>query len=55
MNESSYLSGNFLIAMPALQDPNFNRTVTFICEHNEQGAFGIVINRQVDANVGQIQ
>ena len=54
MNESSYLSGSFLIAMPNLQDPNFSRTVTFVCEHNAQAAFGIVINRQVDANVGEI-
>jgi len=54
MNEQSYLSGHFLIAMPNLQDPNFNRTVTFICEHNANGAFGVVINRQVDADVGEI-
>jgi len=54
MSESSNLSGHFLIAMPDLQDPNFNRTVTFICEHNENGAFGIIINRQVDASVGEV-
>ena len=34
MNISADLTNNFLIAMPALQDKNFFRTVTYICEHN---------------------
>lgn len=54
MSESSYLSGNFLIAMPNLQDPNFLRTVTFICEHNAEGAFGIIINRPLEATIGEV-
>ncbi len=37
--------GQFLIAMPELADPNFSRTVTLICEHTPEGAFGLVINR----------
>ncbi len=40
--------------MPNLQDPNFLRTVTYICEHNEKGAFGVVINRELDASVAEI-
>ena len=39
------LKGQFLIAMPGLMDPNFNQTVTCICEHTEEGAIGIVLNR----------
>jgi putative transcriptional regulator len=39
------LKGHFLMAMPGLRDPNFSQTVSIICEHNEGGAFGIVINR----------
>ncbi len=39
---------HFLIAMPAMVDPNFAHTLTYICEHNEQGALGIVINRPLD-------
>jgi putative transcriptional regulator len=39
------LKGHFLVAMPGLADPNFSQTVTCVCEHNEQGAMGIVINR----------
>lgn len=37
--------GQFLIAMPSLADPNFFQTVTFICEHSDEGAMGIIINR----------
>lgn len=39
------LTGHFLIAMPGLPDPNFSETVTYICVHNEDGAFGLIINR----------
>jgi putative transcriptional regulator len=39
------LKGHFLVAMPGLVDPNFSQTVTCICEHNDQGAMGIVVNR----------
>jgi putative transcriptional regulator len=43
--ESSCLAGHFLIAMPAMADPNFKGTVTYLCEHNEDGALGVVVNR----------
>lgn len=39
------LSGMFLIAVPSLKDPNFERTVVLICDHTHEGAFGLVINR----------
>lgn len=42
------LTNHFLIAMPAMADPYFAKTLTFICEHNEQGALGVVINRPID-------
>ncbi len=42
------LTHHFLIAMPAMADPNFARSLTYICEHNQQGALGIVINRPLD-------
>ena len=44
-NDFDSLRGHFLVAMPALADPNFSQTVTCICEHNWEGAVGIVINR----------
>ncbi len=46
--ESSCLAGHFLIAMPAMVDPNFKGTVTYLCEHNERGALGVVVNRPTD-------
>lgn len=38
---------HFLIAMPGLPDPHFQRTVTYICEHHENGAMGLIINQPV--------
>lgn len=54
MADPSFLTGHLLIAMPAMQDPNFSRTVTYLCEHSEQGALGIVINRPLDMELGAI-
>ena len=48
------LTNQFLIAMPTLADPNFHRTVTYLCAHNEDGAMGIVINRPLDLNLGEV-
>lgn len=45
MPAEHYLTNQFLIAMPTLADANFSQTVTLICEHNPQGALGVVINR----------
>ncbi len=42
------LTHHFLIAMPAMADPYFTRTLTYICEHNDQGALGVVVNRPLD-------
>jgi putative transcriptional regulator len=44
-DQSASLKGQFLLAMPSLLDPNFYQTVTCICEHNENGAMGIIVNR----------
>lgn len=52
--ETTNLTDQFLIAMPSLNDPNFNRTVTYICSHSEEGTMGITINRPTDMNLGQI-
>jgi len=54
MRESQYLTNNFLIAMPGLEDPNFFHAVTYICEHNDEGALGLVINRPLDMQLGEI-
>ncbi|HEY9198642.1 MAG TPA: YqgE/AlgH family protein [Gammaproteobacteria bacterium] len=54
MADAEYLSNHFLIAMPGLADPNFFHTVTFICEHDADGAMGIVINRPLDLRLADI-
>ena len=47
------LSGHFLIASPAILDPNFRRTVVFITAHTDEGAVGLILNRRSDATVGE--
>ena len=42
------LENQFLIAMPSLADNYFNKTVTYICEHNDEGAMGLIINMPVN-------
>ncbi|KQN64608.1 YqgE/AlgH family protein [Erwinia sp. E602] len=42
------LQHHFLIAMPALQDPMFRRSVVYICEHNDDGAMGLIVNKPME-------
>ncbi len=48
METTRSLTNQLLIAMPGMQDPNFASTVTLICEHNADGALGIIITRPRD-------
>ncbi|HEU0277344.1 MAG TPA: YqgE/AlgH family protein [Rhodanobacteraceae bacterium] len=48
------LTGHFLIAMPGMGDPNFVRGITFICQHNEDGAMGLIVNRLSDYKLGDV-
>jgi putative transcriptional regulator len=54
MTETESLKSQLLIAMPALEDPNFARTVTYICEHGDHGAMGIVLNRPTDLRLADV-
>ncbi len=54
MSSSANLTDHFLIAMPGLMDPNFYHTVTYICEHGDDGAMGIVVNRPMNIQLGEI-
>lgn len=54
MEAISTLSNHLLIAMPGLQGTYFDRTVTLVCQHDEQGAFGVVINRPLQLTVGEL-
>jgi len=46
--------GKLLIADPFLKDPNFMRTVVFICEHQQEGSLGFVLNRKYKHNIGEL-
>jgi putative transcriptional regulator len=48
------LSHHFLIAMPAMTDPMFAKSLTYVCEHNEQGALGIVVNRPLNLTMKEL-
>lgn len=45
MLQPSYLNNQLLIAMPAMQDPQFARSVTYVCQHDDGGAMGIGVSR----------
>lgn len=45
------LTNQFLIAMPGMSDGNFAGAVVYMCEHNDKGALGLVINRPIDINL----
>ena len=49
-----YLVNHFLIAVPAMDDPHFARGVTLLCEHNEYGAMGLLVNRTSDYRLGEV-
>jgi putative transcriptional regulator len=54
MHKGTELTNHFLIAMPGLRDPNFARSLTYVCEHSEHGAMGIVVNRPTELRLGDI-
>ncbi|MCZ6516778.1 MAG: YqgE/AlgH family protein [Gammaproteobacteria bacterium] len=54
MSDTTHMTGHLLIAMPTMMDPNFHQTVTYICEHSDLGALGLVINRPLDMGLGEV-
>jgi putative transcriptional regulator len=46
--DATYLTGQLLLAMPAMSDPRFDRSVIYLCAHSPEGALGLVVNRLVD-------
>src|SRR5258708_19776212 len=48
------LTHHFLIAMPSMADPHFAHTLIYICEHNDQGALGIVVNKPIDMTLSAL-
>jgi putative transcriptional regulator len=54
MQDSMNLTNHFLIAMPNLLDPNFQRSVTYICQHDAQGAVGLILTRATDMGLQEL-
>ncbi|MFI9724608.1 YqgE/AlgH family protein [Streptomyces sp. NPDC052396] len=54
MTEVSSLTGRLLVATPALADPNFDRAVVLVLDHDEEGSLGVVLNRPTPVGVGDV-
>ncbi len=54
MGATVNLTHHFLIAMPSMADPNFAHTLTYVCEHNPDGALGLVVNRPTDMTLSAL-
>ncbi len=53
-DSASALSQQLLIALPGLADPNFSRSVVMVCQHDGDGAMGIVVNRASEFSLGDL-
>jgi putative transcriptional regulator len=54
MTEASSLTGRLLVATPALSDPNFDRSVVLLLDHDREGALGVVLNRPTPVGVSEV-
>ena len=48
------LANQLLIALPGLDDPNFSRSVTLVCQHDADGAMGVMVNRASEYTLGEV-
>lgn len=53
-NQPEPVKGSVLLAEPFMDDPYFRRTVILLCEHNEEGTFGFVLNNFIDVELDQV-
>ena len=54
MDSFTSLSGQLLVSLPSMEGDYFSQTLTLLIEHNPDGAFGLVVNRPLDADLGQL-
>ncbi len=54
MNTTASLKNHLLIAMPGMDDENFSKTVTYICEHTDEGAMGLILSIPLDITFRQV-
>ena len=48
------LTDHFLLSMPQMLDPSFDHTLTYICDHDERGALGLIVNRTLNLELGEV-
>ncbi len=53
-NQTSSFAHQFLIAMPGLHGSDFSGSITYVCQHTEEGAFGVVVNRRSNITLGEV-
>ncbi|MEO6155889.1 MAG: YqgE/AlgH family protein [Thermomonas sp.] len=53
-SQSSPLSNHLLVALPALDDPHFACSVTLVCQHDGDGAMGVMVNRPSEYTLGEV-
>jgi len=53
-SQTASLAHQFLIAMPGLHGSEFSGSMTYVCQHSEEGAFGVVINRRSNISLGEV-
>ena len=53
-NKIAPAKGKILVSEPYLPDPNFERTIILLCEHNEEGSFGFIMNKPSVAKLGDV-
>ena len=54
MDDTTSLANQLLVALPALGDPQFARSVTLVCQHDEDGAMGVMVNRPSEYTLGEV-
>ena len=54
MDAPATLANQLLIALPTLADPNFSRSVALVCQHDDEGAMGLVVNRASEYTLGEV-
>lgn len=54
MSEQDYFPNHYLVAMPSLDDVNFSRAVIFLEEHSSEGAIGLIVNKPLHLNLGNV-
>ncbi len=54
MHQFTSLRGQLLVSLPSIQGDYFSQTVTLLVEHNKEGAFGLIVNRPLNADLGDL-